>query len=366
MKQSLKLLLVGVVIIVLSLIIVFQKQFVSKEVAPLSAVTVRAISVEETEFIHFAEYVGIIKGDSLTKLSFLVPGKVTALHVKADTLVKKGEALAEIEPSRLELGTQASQSQVLTATNQLNKAKDAYNFAKNQYDNVSSLFLSGGASQNDLDKAKLNLELTQSDLKSAEEQKRLAQVQGQQNQLNLNDATIIAPFDGYVVDWLTEIGEVTAAGYPVVVFRSPGQIIEASITQKDYAAFEVGNQVEIIIDGKSISGLITRREAYPNPETRTFTVEIAMESNAYPIGALCTVKAQTKVLTGTKLPIMALIYNDKKQVYQVEDQKVQLIDVEVLEIAEDYVIVSGLKDGMSVVTEGIKRLKTGDSVVLLK
>jgi RND family efflux transporter MFP subunit len=366
MKQSLKLLLVGVVIIVLSLVFVFQKQFVSKEEAPQNVVTVRAITVEEAEYANYAEYIGVIKGDSLTKLSFQVPGKITTLHVKADALVKKGEALAEIEPNRLELGTQASQSQVLTATNQVNKAKDAYNFAKNQYDNASSLFSSGGASQNDLDKAKLSYEMAQSDLKSAEEQKRLAQVQGQQNQLNLKDATIIAPFDGYVVDWLTEVGEITAAGYPVVVYRSPGQIIEASITQKDYNAFEVGTQVEIDIDDTLLTGVITRREAYPNPETRTFNVEIAMESNDYPIGALCTIKAQTKSLTGTKLPIMALIYNEQKQVYRVDGLKVQLVDVEVLEITDDYVIVSGLKDGMSVVTEGIKRLKAGDSVVLLK
>jgi len=366
MKNTLKFLILGAIILALGLVFFFQKNFTPKEIAPNSAISVRAISVNAEELVTEAQYVGVIKGESLSKLSFQVPGKISTIYAKEEALVKKGDPLADIEPNRLELGTQASQSQVQAASSQLSKANDAYAFAQTQYDNVTALFASGGASQNDLDKAKLSLELAASDRKSAEEQRRLAQVQGQQNQLNLKDAVITAPFDGYVVDWLAEVGEITGAGYPVVVFRAPGQVIEVAITQKDYESFAVGTQVEVIINDETMTGQVTQRENYPDAETRTFAVKIAMESSDYPIGSLCKVKVKTQVLKGVKLPIMSLLYNGTKQVYQVIDKKVQLIDVEVLEILDDYVIVSGITDGTVIVTEGIKRLKPGDSVVLLK
>ncbi len=366
MNNKMKIGVMAAVILLLLVVFIFQKNFVPKGVPIQDVISVKSVLAQKSKFESIAEYVGVVKGESLSKLSFQVPGKIKAILSNPNDLVKKGAQLAQIEPDRLELGALASQSQVVSASNQVNKAQEGYDFAQNQLQNVTALFASGGASQNDLDKATLNLELSKADLNSAKEQKRLAQVQGQQNQLNLNDTTLLAPFDGYVVDWLTKVGETTGAGYPVLVFRSPGQMIEFGVAQKDFVAFKVGTEVTVMVDEKAYIGRVTAREAYPNAETRTYAIQVVIDKAQFPIGALCTVKVVTHVVEGVKLPIMALLYNEHLQVFQVTDQKVALVDVEILELMDDYVIVKGLDNGMNIVTEGIKRLKVGDIVVLLK
>lgn len=365
MTKKIQYLILGGLIIAALLLMVFQKQLATKETTQSEAISVKAITAKVAENKNTIAYVGVLKGEMLSKLSFQVPGEIVSLLAESSTYVKKGQPLAEIKPNRLDLGIAASNSQISAASAQLSKAKEGYAFAQTQYDNVKALVDSGGASQNDLDKAKLSLDSARSDFLSAQDQVRLAELQGKESQLNLDDSVLLSPYDGYVVDWLSEIGEIVGAGYPVVVFRAPNQIVEIGISQKDYAFFQIGTQVTVIVDDRQYPGVVTQRDGYPNSVTRTFTVQVAIDQKDIPTGSLCRVEVEKDLIKGVRLPVMALIYNDRVQVYVVRDQTVTLIDVEVIALDNDHVIVTGIEDGTLVVTEGIKRLKPGDAVVLL-
>lgn len=133
-----------------------------------------------------------------------VSGLVKSLHANVGDYVKKGQIIAELEPSELE----AKYNQSLAA---LQNAKANYEYAKLDFERQKSLAKQNFISQNQLDLAEKTFEINKAQLEQAQANLDYAKVQ-------LEYTKIRAPISGIVASVSTQEGETVAASFAAPTF----------------------------------------------------------------------------------------------------------------------------------------------------
>lgn len=177
---------------------------------------------------------------------------------------------------------------------------------------------------------------------------------------NINDATIKADSDGYVMELPFKEGEVISAGYPVVVAKSRELVVTVGASDAEYKNINIGGVA--LINGKAV-GTIETIAQYPDETTRTYAVDIAIEGE-YTIGETVDVKIITGNASGCYIPIDAIFNSDGVDyVYAVNSEnRVYKKQVILGEFSGDKVEVQIDDPNAVVVTEGIKNLRENDIV----
>lgn len=177
---------------------------------------------------------------------------------------------------------------------------------------------------------------------------------------NINDATIKADSDGYVMELPYKEGEVIAAGYPVVVAKSKELVVTVGASDTEYKNIKIGGAA--LINGKAV-GTVETIAQYPDETTRTYAVDIAVEGE-YTIGETVDVKLITGNVSGCYIPIDAVFNLDGVDyVYAVNSEnRVYKKQVILGELSGDKVEVQIDDPSVAVVTEGIKNLRENDLV----
>lgn len=315
---------------------------------------VKTMKVEEKEKLVSLEYFGIIASRETKKYSFKVAGKINEVFVEKGQKIAKGEPLAELDKTDLQFSFKAAQFTMV-------KAESAYLDAKDFYEKVKILQENGASSQRDLDLARLDMEVKEAGFNQAK-------VDYDYKLSMLNDASIYADMDGYVVDNLSEKGEVTAAGYPVIVVRSAAQVVNVGLTRKDIAKVKKGTKAQILADGsaKELAGEITLLDQIPDPESRTYNARIsfadAEESNTFSLGSTCRVLLEAGTAKGLWIPLTAIQNDGQDFVYVIKDKRALRKNISIRNTTATLVQVDGLESGEEIVIAGMKNLADGSLI----
>ncbi|AET69530.1 RND family efflux transporter, MFP subunit [Desulfosporosinus orientis DSM 765] len=300
------------------------------------------------------KYLGVIGSGELKKYSFKVPGKLAGINVEKGEAVQGRELLAVLDKTDMALALKNSQLN-------LSQAEQVYADAKDQYAKYQELAKGGAMSQNDLDKAKLDM-----DVKESNYQKAQVDVEAKQN--SLSDTELYADMSGYVTDILYKEGENLAAGYPVIVVRSQEQVIEVGLNQTDAAKTALGTQAEVQVGSYQGEGEVTRIDQVPDSETRTYNTEIKLTKEippeAYLIGATADVSLAAGSVNGIWIPISAVMNDGEDYVFVVQDDRAVKKNITLNESQGFNVRVDGLKPGDNLVTSGMKELSEGMKVTV--
>lgn len=362
---------------------------------------VKVLDVTETTSPITLDYIGNVQSQDVKKYSFKSPGQIKEILVKKGQFIKKGEALARLDTKDLQYAVDASQAQLKDANAQyqraingatseelsqaewnVTKAQDAYDYAKDQYSKLEKLYESGAISKSELEKAELQMKQSESDVNIAKEvlnktkkgltkeekqsiQANVEQARTQYNQKKdlLEDATITSDVDGYIVDVLYEEGERVDAGYPVIVTRNKSTIIRTGIIPEDLEKIKIGTKIIAQTENKEIKGVVTTIGSTPDPQTRTYDVEISLEQNTFPIGSIVNVSFVTGEKTGIWVPITSVMANGDNYLFVIKDEEARKQKVTLGPLKGTEVFVSeGLSNKDQIVIEGMKSLSNGDSI----
>jgi HlyD family secretion protein len=176
-----------------------------------------------------------------------VSGVIARLYADFNSRVKKGQLLAELDPTPL-------QAQVEQRRADLSKAQvDAANF-KISFDRQARLLKAGLASQADYDASKAQYE-------GARAQVEQASAALTQADTNLKYTKIVSPIDGVVVDRQYDVGQTVAASFQAPTLFSIAQDltkmqVQADVDQSDIGRVQVGQLARFTVD------------AYPDEEFR--------------------------------------------------------------------------------------------------
>lgn len=208
-----------------------------------------------------------------------------------------------------------------------------------------------------------NLKISKAeDVKAIQSQISNARISEQVTKDNINDDSVIrAESDGYVMELPFKVGEVTSAGYPVVVAKSKSSIVSIGVPDSEYGKISVGQKAVINDD---IDGVVSLISQYPDEKTRTYTVEIDVDSSKVTMGETVNVKIITGDKQGCYVPIGAVFNLDGVDyVYVVNDKNRVVRKQVILGEPDGSEVAVGIDDPNAlIVTEGIKSLNENDEV----
>ena len=320
---------------------------------------VRAMVVAAGTGKTIIELAGEIQPRYESQLGFRVGGKLIARKVEVGTLVKRGQVLMQLDPLDLQL----AQSQAKAA---VSATESTLALAKADLDRYRELRQKNFVSQALLDAKEAAYK---SAVASHEQANAGLKVQANQSSYS----TLYADADGVITAVQAEVGQVVAAGTPVVkLARTAEKEVRVSIPEDQ---IEVLRQVTDLAvktwanSNVAISGRLRELSPIADPATRTYTAKISLPRAGPEIrlGMTATVQFAAPALPGIHLPMTALV-NSKEgtAVWVVESGVVKLVPVQVASATgTDVLIAQGLSAGQSVVTAGVNQLRPGQKVSLL-
>lgn len=178
-------------------------------------------------------------------VSSKVNGHIVRLNVDEGSNVKAGDVLAEVEKQDY----QAS----------LDGAKAKYLLAKQEYERNLRMYKDKSISPDQMDTARHNMEVAESNLKLAKNQ--------------LSYTTIVSPIKGSILSKAVEMGELVVYGSPIVTMANLDQVkLMLYVGETVVGKLHLGGQVKVTVDslpGKvfigSISYISDKEEFTPKP-----------------------------------------------------------------------------------------------------
>jgi RND family efflux transporter MFP subunit len=326
---------------------------------PLRAVKVIAVGVD---VLHAnLEFSGEVRARVESRLGFRVAGKIIRRSVELGQRVKAGQVLAQLDPQDYQLSVDAARAQVSAAvTNRNLAAADLKRFNELREQG----FISGA----ELERHDANMKAAQAQFDQAR-----AQLSGQGNQAAYT--TLVADVSGVVTGVDAEVGQVVAAGTPVVRIAQDGpRDVLFAVPEDKVRAMLVGSQAQVKLWASNTTLPATVREvaASADPVTRTYAVKLALEAkDAPPLGATVSVTAAALAHSGIpvmKLPTSALVRDGNNSAVWVLDPASMTVKLTPVEVAtadgNEVVIAGGLAPGMQVVSTGVHVLQPGQKVTL--
>lgn len=327
---------------------------------------VKVKAINEDTYKESITYIGSINPEQTLKLGFKMGGKISKVNVKIGDKIKKGTVLASIDPVDVNFAVEAALAQLNSAVAQVKKAKDSLEYLTDSYNDMQKLYDTGSISESQLTESKLRLDVAKSDYDYAINMQNQARTNYNQKNDLMGDSTLVSNVDGTVVDVLNEPGELVMQGYPVVVVRNENQTFIVGLNQEDVNKVDVGEETQVKIDDITQSGKIIKVSEVPDGSTRTYEVEILLDKNDNPLGAIGSATFITGDIKAFKIPISAILSSDVDYVYLVEDNIAIKKNITIKGIIDGEAMVEGLKDGDKVIIEGMTKLSGQDKVDIIK
>lgn len=325
------------------------------EVVARPAVVERPVPAAST---GIETYAGEVRARHESRLGFRIGGKILERRVDAGARVARGDVLATLEPQDLVLQVEAARAAVAAAN------ADA-SLAKAELDRHAELLARRYISQALYD-ARANAH--------AAAMARLTQARSQlavaQNQAGYT--ALRADSDGVVTAVLAEVGQVVAAGTPVVGLAHEGEReVLINVPEQRIAAFRPGMPVQVEVwakEGARFPGVVREIAAEADPRTRTYDLRVTLDDVQAPVklGMTARVLLASAGGGGLLLPLSALHEKDGHPAVWVLDPKTRAVALRPVELAafrEDGLALRGGVDASEwVVTAGVHTLVEGQPV----
>jgi RND family efflux transporter MFP subunit len=334
----------------------------SKKEAPQEPLrSVKLLTVAGAELNVSGEYSGEVRARVESRLGFQVAGKLVQRPAELGQRVAAGQLLALIDAKDYQLAAQAAAAQVVSAQSQRDlAAADFKRFEALKAQN----FISGA-----------ELERRDATLKAADAQLNQAKAQSQAQINQAGYARLMATQSGVITGVDAEVGQVLAAGQPVVRLAHDGpRDAVFAVSESMAMALKVGQSLRatLVSTGQPLQGKVRELAASADPVTRTYAVKLALEaSERLPLGS--TVNVLATQLPGSqagviKLPTSALRQEGAGTVVWVFDAANMTVNTQPVQVGavdgNAVVITSGLKPGQQVVSAGVHVLSPGQKVTV--
>lgn len=256
------------------------------------------------------------------ELGFQVPGVLIELPVREGQTVKRGEVIGRLRPDEFQARLTALQGELdqaraalralqsgerteqrLRLESQVRAARAQLANARAQFDRSSRLVESRTISREVFDRDNAAYQVAQEEYHAAEQMLEMgliareedidakeAAIRGLEGRvveanLQLEDATLRAPYDGVIAQRFVEVNQNVTAGQPIVKFQDVDEIevvvdVPESIMAADLSRADI---VEILAEFSGAPGLqfpahIEEISQRADPVTQTFQVRVALQS----------------------------------------------------------------------------------------
>jgi RND family efflux transporter MFP subunit len=303
--------------------------------------TVKVLAVSEREVEQIDELTATVQPQVKNSIAPSSPGRIRDILVEVGQQVSKGQKLVQMDVANL--SNMESQIENL----------------KRMYKRVSELFSVGGASQQELDNAKLQLDLAQTNMKNMSE-----------------NTFLLSPISGIITARNYDNGDMYAGQMPVLTVMQINPVkLVVNVSESFYTQVKMGMPVDVrfdVYENQKFDGRVNLIYPTINEQTRTFAVEVklANANNKVRPGMFARVIfafGKTKRIVVPDQSIVKQSGSGARFVYVFNNGSVEYKQVELgRRMDTEYEIISGLKSGEQVVVAGQAKLIDGGKARLAK
>jgi RND family efflux transporter MFP subunit len=366
---------------------------------------------------HVRFFPGKVEASNKVELAFRVPGLVLRLPVKEGQKVAKGELVAQLRQDEFQARLKVLQGQldqaraalralrsgerpeqILRLDAQVRAAGAKLANAKTEFDRDARLLRGGGVSREEFDRSQTAYRVAQEEYKAARQMREKgtiareedleaqeAVIRGLEGQvveanIQLQDSTLHAPYDGVIAQRFVEQGQNVRVKDPVVKFQDTDEIevavdVPETVMASDLRSADI---LELLAEFSGAPGLrfpvhIQEIAQRADPVTQTFRVRVGMKAppnmNLLPgMTSTVTVTYRRASILGDRIlvPISA-VFKDAagEQVAWVigSDETVTRRPVKLGQATGGQIeIVDGLQPGDRIAVAGVTHLREGVKV----
>src|SRR4051812_22697070 len=248
-------------------------------------IQVNTSPITRGEIIDTVGSTGTLQAVTTVQVGSQVSGNIAWLGADFNSIVKKGQVIARLDPSLFQAQVDQSranlvkaQADVTRAQADVDRAKVAVTDADQKYTRAKELSAKGLVTQADLDAAKIAVDNSQASLQSSQaslNSSRASVVQSQaslnQSQVNLDHCTIAAPIDGIIVQRSVDVGQTVAASMQaptlfIIAADLTKMQVNANIDEADIGRIRPNQTVTFRVDaypGEEFQGAVSQVRLQP-------------------------------------------------------------------------------------------------------
>lgn len=200
-------------------------------------------------------------------------GRVTKVYVDYNTPVKKGDLLAELDPTYYDAQVAQASAGVAAQAASAESAKANAETARTAYERLKRMVEQNLASKSELDAAEGQLRVAQAQARAATAQMGASAAALSQTKTTSSQTRIIAPVDGIIITRSVDVGATVVASFQApqlfVIAQSLKRMrIVADIDEADVGKLEVGMEANAVVD------------AFPRDQFRGTVAQVRYTPNA--------------------------------------------------------------------------------------
>lgn len=324
---------------------------------------------------------GTIRSKETGLVSPKIPGKVVRILVDEGDSVRKGQVVAGLDKTQLELNLKQAKQSLAQSKAGLAQAKAAVlqaaanqTKAQRDFERIERLYKQESVAKNKYDDAKTGKDVADASLDAARQAEELAEAQVQTAavaieiiETNLKDTNVIAPISGVITKKEVNIGEFIQPGMVIFTIETVDALeLKADVPAKYLASVAPGSEVVAKIDGynEQLSLVIDRISPSIDEKSRTaeITCVIGDDYNGLYPGQYATIditlRKNEQALTVARDALLS--DSASSWVFVVEEGKAHKAPVETGISQKNRVeILSGITSDASVVVVGQNNLTDG-------
>lgn len=287
-------------------------------------ISYKTAKIERGTIVSTVAATGNLSAVTTVQVGTQVSGTIQKIYVDFNSRVKKGQAIAEIDPSLFSASVEQSQGNYLSAEANLQKAKVTATDAERTFIRNKKLLSDGIISQSDYDSSETALQSAKAAVKSAEGS--VAQTRGSlmQSKTNLRYSVIRSPVDGVVISRAVDVGQTVAASFSTPTLFTIAQDltkmqIEVSVDEADISRIQLDQKASFTVDSypeQTFRGKVIQIRSAPviTQNVVTYVVVVNVDNSDLKLKPGMTANVQIEVAKKDdvlKLPPAALRFKPK-------------------------------------------------------
>ena len=256
--------------------------------------------VEKSDIHTSITATGTIEPVTSVTVGTQVSGIVSKLYVDYNSVVKKGQVIAELDRTNLI-------SELNTAKANLASSESSMAYEKANYNRYKTLYDKGLVSADEYENALLSYRKAKEDVSTKRESVNKAQT-------NLGYATITSPIDGVVLSKSVEEGQTVAASFNTPELFSIAQDLTdmrviADIDEADIGGVKEGQRVNFTVDAfpdDHFEGQVTQVRQQATTESNVVTYEVVISAPNNDLKLKPGLTANVTIFTMEKNDVMSV------------------------------------------------------------
>jgi len=289
---------------------------------------VTQVAVSQGNIVEVVQATGTIEALRVAPVGSQVSGIVKALYADFNSIVRKDQIIAELDPSLLQVQVDLQRANLERQNGEIAIQEVQLEDAKKQLERTQSLFEKGLANQQSLDAAILTVKSRTTSLDAARKQLLTVQANLRQAELNVSYCTIRSPIDGVVVNRFVDIGQSVQASLQSPQFFTLATDLKtlklnAPVDEAEIGKVRRGMPVTFTVDtfqGRTFNGTVdtVRLNASNQNNVVTYPVWIEVDNSDYSLRPALTANVRIRIAeapNAIRIPNIALRFRPTSDMY---------------------------------------------------